>query len=43
MTTSIDTSTLDHAVWGRLVDEANALQLADRVTLFTGLIPGTAG
>ena len=42
MTTSIDTSTLNHAVLRRLVDEANALPLADRVTLLKGLIPGTA-
>ncbi len=26
----------------RLVDEANALPLADRITLLKGLIPGTA-
>lgn len=42
MTTSIDTSTLNYAVLRRLVDEANALPLTDRVTLLKGLIPGTA-
>lgn len=42
MTTSLNTSMLNHAVLRRLVDKANALPLADRITLFKGLIPGTA-
>ena len=42
MTTSINTSTLNPVVLRRLVDEANALPLEDRVTLLKGLIPGTA-
>jgi len=42
VTTSLETATLDHAALRRLVDEANALPLADRITLLKGLIPGTA-
>lgn len=42
MTTSLETSGLHHAVLRRLVDEANALPLAERITLLKGLIPGTA-
>lgn len=42
MTTSIETDELNHPVLRRIVDEANALSLADRITLLKGLIPGTA-
>ena len=42
MTTSEATETLNHPVLRRLVDEANSLPLADRLTLLKGLIPGTA-
>ena len=40
MTTSRETEALNHPVLRRLVDDANALSLADRVTLLKGLIPG---
>lgn len=39
MTTSPETETLDHPALRRLVNEANELKLADRVTLLKGLIP----
>ena len=39
MTTSPETNDLNHPVLRRLVDEASALPLADRVTLLKGLIP----
>ena len=42
MTTSEETEYLNHPVLRRLVEEANSLPLADRVTLLKGLIPGTA-
>ena len=42
MTTSLETEHLNHPVLRRLVDEANSLPLADRITLLKGLIPGTA-
>ena len=42
MTTSIETEELNHPVLRRIVDEANALSLADRIALLKGLIPGTA-
>jgi hypothetical protein len=42
MTTSEATEALNHPVLRRLVDEANSLSLADRITLLKGLIPGTA-
>ena len=42
MTTSEATEALNHPVLRRLVDQANSLPLADRVTLLKGLIPGTA-
>lgn len=42
MTTSEATEALNHPVLRRLVDEANRLPLADRITLLKGLIPGTA-
>lgn len=42
MTTSPQTGDLNHSVLRRLVEQANALPLADRITLLKGLIPGTA-
>ena len=42
MTTSHETDGLDHPVIRRLVQEANALPLAERATLLKGLIPGLA-
>ena len=42
MTTSVETDELNHPALRRIVDEANALSLADRITLLKGLIPGTA-
>ena len=42
MTTSHATSALNFKVLRLLVDSANALPLADRITLLKGLIPGTA-
>jgi hypothetical protein len=42
MTTSGETNGLDHPTLRRLVDEADALPLADRRTLLKGLIPGVA-
>jgi hypothetical protein len=42
MTTSEATEELNHPVLRRLVDEANSLSLAERITLLKGLIPGTA-
>ncbi|MFL5581874.1 MAG: hypothetical protein ACJ8AO_16010 [Gemmatimonadaceae bacterium] len=42
MTTSEETDGLDHPVIRRLVQEANALSLAERATLLKGLIPGIA-
>jgi hypothetical protein len=42
VTTSRETEDLNHPVLRRLVNEANALTLADRITLLKGLIPGVA-
>ena len=42
MTTSDKTEDLNHPAIRRLVDEANALSLVDRLTLLKGLIPGVA-
>ena len=42
MTTSNETNDLAHPAIRRLVNEANALPLADRITLLKGLIPGLA-
>lgn len=42
MTTSPETNGLDHAALRRLVEEANALPLADRLVLLKGLVPGVA-
>jgi hypothetical protein len=39
MTTSRETDALNHPVLRRLVEEAGALPLPDRVTLLKGLIP----
>jgi hypothetical protein len=43
MTTSKETDWMDHPVIRRLVDQANALTLAERITLVKGLIPHIAG
>ena len=42
MTTSRETDQLDHPTIRRLVNEAEALDLSDRLTLLKGLIPGVA-
>ncbi len=42
MTTSPETEDLNHPVLRRIVNEANSLTLADRITLLKGLIPGVA-
>ena len=42
MTTSDETNELGHPEIRRLVNEANALPLADRIALLKGLIPGIA-
>ncbi len=42
MTTSDETNELAHPEIRRLVNEANALPVADRVALLKGLIPGVA-
>ena len=42
MTTSDETNDLAHPAIRRLVNEANALPLADRIALLKGLIPGIA-
>ena len=42
MTTSDETNSLAHPAIRRLVNEANALPLADRLALLKGLIPGIA-
>ncbi len=42
MTTSKETDWMNHPVIRTLVDQANALTLAERVTLVKGLIPGIA-
>ena len=42
MTTSRDTDSLNHPVLRGLVDTANALPLADRITLLKALVPGVA-
>ena len=40
MTTSRETEDLNHPELRRLIEEANRLPLADRVTLLKGLVPG---
>lgn len=42
MTTSPETNWMDHPVIRKLVEEANALTLAERITLIKGLVPGIA-
>ena len=42
MTTSRDTNGLNHPVLRGLVDTANAMPLADRITLLKALVPGVA-
>ena len=42
MTTSRQTDWMDHATIRKLVDQANALTLAERMTLLKGLIPRLA-
>jgi hypothetical protein len=42
MTTSRSTDWMNHPELRRLVDDANRLTLAERVTLVKGLIPGIA-
>lgn len=42
MTTSRETDGLDHPALRELVNAANALTLAERLTLLKGLIPGVA-
>lgn len=43
MTTSRETETLDHPAIRDLVNEANSMSLAERLTILKGLIPGIAG
>ena len=42
MTTSRQTDWMNHPVIRKLVDDANRLTLAERITLLKGLIPGIA-
>jgi hypothetical protein len=42
MTTSRQTDWMDHPMIRRLLDDANLLTLAERITLVKGLIPGIA-
>lgn len=42
MTTSRETDGLNHPVLRGLVDAANAMSIADRITLLKALIPGVA-
>lgn len=42
MTTSQETDWMNHPVIRRLVDQASALALEERITLVKGLIPGIA-
>ncbi len=42
MTTSRQTDWMNHPVLRRLVEEANRLTLAERITLVKGLVPGIA-
>jgi len=42
VTTSRETEDLNHPVLRRIVNEANSLSLADRITLLKGLIPSIA-
>ena len=42
MTTSRETESLDHPAIRELVNDANSMSLAERLTLIKGLIPGIA-
>ena len=42
MTTSRETNDLNHPVLRGLVDAANAMDVADRITLLKALVPGVA-
>jgi hypothetical protein len=42
MTTSRQTDWMNHPVIRKLVDDANRLTLAERITLIKGLVPGIA-
>ncbi len=42
MTTSRETDWMNHPTLRRLVAEANALELEERLTLLKGIIPGVA-
>jgi len=42
MTTSRETNWMNHPAIRSLVEQANALTLAERITLIKGLIPGIA-
>jgi hypothetical protein len=42
VTTSRQTDWMDHPLLRKLVDEANALTLAERITLVKGLVPSIA-
>lgn len=42
MTTSRETDWMNHPVLRKLVDDANRLTLAERITLIKGLIPSIA-
>ena len=42
MTTSRETDWMNHPAIRKLVDEANALTLDERLTLLKGLVPGIA-
>ena len=42
MTTSRETNWMNHPVIRQLVEQANSLTLAERITLIKGLVPGIA-
>ena len=42
MTTSRETDWMNHPTLRKLVDDANALALAERLTLLKGIVPGIA-
>jgi hypothetical protein len=42
MTTSPETDWMNHPILRKLVDEANTLALAERLTLLKGIVPGIA-
>ena len=43
MTTSRETDWMNHPIIRKLVDEANALTLDERLTLLKGIVPSIAG